>query len=247
MQKFLYFFRYSQFLISYGLYRELLKHAWDKFFGRVLYIGITMEIESFESPIFSRMSLFERPIEKGDHILLTSVLSDRALQRNERHEAARRLAMLEIDLKTCYVVEDINRNVRFLQWLIPYTENEKLQMFFGDWYPLLSPDEGLMESVYVFPKYRGTGILACAEKRIVDVASRSGMKRIKAIIPAWNSNSLASFMRLGFKPYQIKIERKYFGLRWRRIIPFTSSMNEQIIKMYLPHAIASLLFKAKTL
>ena len=245
MQKFLYLIRYSQLLMRNGLFRELLKNVWGKFFGSVVYVGLTLEIESFSSSILSRMVLFERLIEKGDYVLLTSILSDRTLDRLERHEAARRLVMLETDLKTCYVVEDAERNVRFLQWLVPAAENEKLQMYFGDWYPMLAPDEGLMESAYVFPKYRGTGVLAYAVKRILDVASRSGMKRIVTMIPSWNSNSLASFLKLGFQPHQIRVERRCFGLRWRRTILLTSTMDEQIIKKFLPQSLSFMLFKAK--
>jgi RimJ/RimL family protein N-acetyltransferase len=193
------------------------------------------------------MVLVARPIEERDHLLLSSILSDRTLHGNERLEAARRLAMLRTNLKTCYVVEDAERNVRFLQWLVLSSENEKLRLFFGDWYPMLSTDEGLMESVYVFPQYRGTGMLASAVKIILDVAVRSRIKRIVAMIPSWNSNSLKSFMKMGFKVYQVRIERRFFFFHRRRTIPLNSTMDEQVLRMILPPLTANILLKMKPL
>jgi len=245
MQKFLYLVRYSQLLIRSGLHRELLKNIWRKLFCKFIYINLTLEVGSFQNSISSRVALNERPIKKKDYVFLTSILLDRTLNRSERHEAARRIAMLKINLNTCYVVEDTKHNVRFLQWLVPASENEKLQKYYGDWYPKLAADEGLMESVYVFPKYRGTGILPCAVRNIVGVAFVSGIKRIVTLVPSWNINSLSSFMRMGFKPYQVRIERRCFGFHRRKTVLLTSTMDEQNIRKLLPYSIASMIFMAK--
>ena len=218
MQKFLNLIRYVQLFLANGLFRELLESVLGRFFGKVVYIDVSLDCKEYRTIGSSRWNLTARPIQESDFAILKSILSNTALPSPERREAVPRLAMLAAGIKTCYVVEDSDGNIRFLQWLVLPAENENLRASYGDQYPTLSASEGLMEFGYVIPTYRGTGVLAAAFGKIVDIASQAGVKSILGMISEQNVNSLASFLRLGFKPYRMRIEKRIFGIRNRTTV-----------------------------
>ncbi len=213
MNELAYLFRSYRLLIRGGLIRELVRKTWGQLFGRVTNVGMTLEMASKPEVQDRCSNVHARPFGKSDEVHLSAVLADKALPVEERIEVIRRLAMLATDLKTCYVIDGADGNPRFLQWLILRGEYESLSRINHNWYPSLDSGEALMEYAYVFPKYRGTGILPSGVMKVLDVASSLGVVRIKTPIPAENANSLASFMRLGFKPYVLHIERRAFGFR----------------------------------
>jgi len=247
MRKILNLIKYVELFVSNGLFQVLLKSGFGKFFGRVVYIDVALDVEKFRPIGSSRLNLTARPIRDSDVAILKSMLSDSALPSSERLELVRRLAMLAAGIKTCYVVEDSDGNVRFLQWLMLPAENENLRAHYGDWYPTLSAGDGLMESGYVLPKYRGTGVLAAAFGKIIEIASQSGVKSILGMIPEQNVNSLASFLRLGFNPYRMRIEKRSFGRRQRSTVALSLTEDEHRLKELLLPAIVDLFLKTKVL
>jgi len=247
VHKILNLIKYVQLFLANGLFLQLLKSGFGKFFGKVVYIDVSLAVKKFRPTGSSRLTLTARPIQERDFAILRSMLSNSASPSSEKHEVVRRLAMLAAGIKTCYVVEDSDGNVRFLQWLILPEENEKLRSHYGDWYPRLSPGEGLMESGYVFPLYRGTGVLAVAFGKIIETASLSGVKRILGMIPEQNTISLASFMRLGFEPYRLRIEKRLFGLRKRSSVALSLTDDEHKLKELLSPATVGLFRKTNAL
>lgn len=247
MQKLLNIITYLQLFLANGLFLELLKSGFGKFFGTMAYIDVALDVNKFRTAVPSRANLSARPVRESDIPILRSILSDPASSSVDRLEIVRRLAMLTAGIKTCYVVEDSDGNVRFLQWLILPEENENLRSHYGDWYPRLSPGEGLMESGYVFPLYRGTGVLAVAFGKIIETASRSGVKRILGMIPEQNTISLASFMRLGFEPYRLRIEKRLFGLRKSSTVALSLRDEEPKLKELLTPATVGLFRKTNAL
>ncbi len=207
------------FLLRQGQYKTLLALLWETFFGVADMIVLRLELGSFRSEHLRRYSLTVRTVEPRDAADFFNLNVD-GLTGRERRDVAMRTFMLNAGIQTCYVVED-NRLGKpcFLQWLIPFSENDKLHRVYGEWYPDLRPDEAMIEHAYVMPNYRGNGLLPCATARILEIAREAGVRRIVTFIPTWNTNSLKSFMRLGFTPYLRRTDRKFFGIRLRRMQP----------------------------
>ena len=214
MKRTRYLLRYVLVLVNSGLLFALLKKTWSNLFGEVVYLDLKLEVENLQTnhvrPLDGNVL---RECEQRDIRLFREVLAERSLPVIERFEAARRVATWKNGIRTCYVVEDSIGNVRFMQWLITSSENDKLHAYYGDWYPTLSLGDALMEWVYVFPKYRGTGILPKATELMVDRAIGLGIRNIYAMIQRQNANSLVSFRKLGFRPYRVRIERRVFARR----------------------------------
>jgi hypothetical protein len=157
-----------------------------------------------------------RPVERRDEADFFNPEAP-GLTGQGRRDAVARLFMLRAGIQTCYVVEESSGKACFLQWLIPFSENDKLHQVYGCWYPDLHPGEAMIEHAYMLPKYRGCGILPCATAQVLECAREAGVRRIVTIIPTWNINSLNSFMRLGFAPEVHRSDRKFFGIRWRQM------------------------------
>ena len=205
-------------LVQNGNVGTLARLGWDTFFGAAHMVLLKLELERFRDKHLQRFSLAARPVEPRDMPVFFS-LSDQAATPRSRCDVARRLFMLQAGIKTCYVVEDSRGEARFLQWLILPSENERLTEVYGKWYPTLRPEEAMIEHAYVLPQYRGSGLLPCAVSRVLRIARASGVRQIVTFIPTWNKNSLNSFMRLGFTPYQERTDRKFFGVRFRQAHP----------------------------
>ena len=247
MWKILNLIKYVQLFLSNGLFLILLKSGFGKFFGRSVYIDVSLDVKKFRPVGSSRVNLTARPIQENDFAILNSILSDSARPSLEKLEVVRRLAMLAAGIKTYYVVEDSEGKVRFLQWLMLPSENENLRVHYVDWYPTLSASDALMESGYVLPQYRGTGFLAVAFGKIIDIASQSGVKSILGMIPEENVNSLASYMRLGFEPYRLRVEKRFFGRRERSTVALSLTDDEDRLKELLPPTIVNLFLRTRAL
>ena len=182
-------------------------------------------------------------MSERERSLLLSVASDESQPASERCDAARLLTMMMNDVKTCYVVEDCAGNARFLQWLILPDGNDHLHRRFRDWYPVLHFDEALMEFAYVFPKYRGTGVLPYAVELILEKAPRDVIKNIITLIPTHNRNSLRSFINMGFVPQQVRIDTRRFGIPHRSIFSLQSPDQVSALRQRLPESVMHILMK----
>jgi GNAT superfamily N-acetyltransferase len=205
----------ASLLLRHGDVGLLTQLGWETFFGVAHMVLLKLDLASFRSEHLCRYSLAARPVEPGDHPFFFD-LSKQEYTGRERIDAARRLFTLNAGIKTCYVVQDSSGNPRFLQWLIPSSENTQLHQVYGDWYPEIGPDEAMIEHAYVLPEYRGNGLLPCAVAQVLKIARESGARRVVTCIPTWNENSLKSFKRMGFVPFVRRTDRKFFGIRYRR-------------------------------
>ncbi len=203
------------FLLRNGDIVNLVRMCWETLFGKASLVLLRLDLTSFCTEHLQRFSLHARPLEPNDLPVFFNS-SDHGLTAREQRQVLQRLFTLQAGIKTCYVVEDSHGNAIFLQWLIPPSENEALRNRYGEWYPLIAPDEAMIEHAYVLPKYRGTGLLPCAAARVLEIARESGVRSVVTFIPTWNKNSLQSFMNMGFRPYQYRMDRKVFGVRVRR-------------------------------
>jgi GNAT superfamily N-acetyltransferase len=215
----------ASFLLRQRDFGTLMPLIWEALFGAAEMVLLRLDLKSFRGERFRRYALSARPAEQRD----VAVFCDaHGLGGQERRDAAARLFMLYAGIQTCYVVENSSGDPCFLQWLIPFSENRKLHQVYGKWYPDLRSDEAIVEHAFLLPRYRGNGLLPCATAKILEIAREAGVRSIVTFIPTWNSNSLNSFMRLGFRPYLRRSDRKIFGVRFRRVQPLSFSTDAKL-------------------
>ena len=212
----------TRLMLRHGLMKEFLVQSGQKVFGAHVYVDAVLDVGAFKPVLRYPVPLHVRAVTAPEDPSLYAVVSDRTLGSAERHEASRRMAMLATGIRTCYASVDDAGNVRVMQWLIPAGENEAMRHLYGDWFPWLAADEALMENAYVFPKYRGTGVLSVALSKLVEIARGAGVARIRTGIPGTNVNSLMSFSRMGFRPERVRVEKRRFGVAARSVVAVTS-------------------------
>jgi RimJ/RimL family protein N-acetyltransferase len=126
--------------------------------------------------------------------------------------------LLKSGLQTCYVAIAPDGKPCYMQWVIPASQNSRLKAFFGNLYPVLAPDEALLEGAYTPEGYRGKGIMGAAMAEIAERGADHGARWVITFVDQQNEASFKGCIRAGFSPYLERRER----FRWfRRQIAFT--------------------------
>ena len=181
--------------------------------GRWLYsdsfsFGLRRDLtQPFETPD-AKIPLTVRLLEDGD----MSVLFDMNAPGITRQGFGFRMNMLNLlkaDIPTCYVAVTSGNNPRYMQWLIGHSENDEIQAYFKGLFPLLAPDEALVELTFTLESYRGQGIMPCAMSQIAERAKDFGARWVIGFVSQGNIPSLKGFKRAGFVPYLIR------RVKWR--------------------------------
>jgi RimJ/RimL family protein N-acetyltransferase len=133
--------------------------------------------------------------------------------------------LLQSGLKTCYVAIAPEGKPCYMQWVIPASENERLRAFFGNLYPVLAPDEALLEGAYTPEAYRGKGIMGAAMAEVAERGAQYGARWVITFVDQSNEASFKGCIKAGFKPY-LKRQEKF---RWfRRQIIFTPLQPDEL-------------------
>jgi GNAT superfamily N-acetyltransferase len=112
------------------------------------------------------------------------------------------LRMIKLNLPTCYVAVAPKGDICYMQWLTAASENEKIQANFGGQFPLLNPDEALLEGAYTVPGYRRQGIMSSASAQIAEKAKQFDARWAIRFVGRDNEPSLKGCAGAGFEPYQ---------------------------------------------
>ncbi len=124
--------------------------------------------------------------------------------------------LLVSELRTCYVAIAPEGKPCYMQWVIPATENDRLRTVFGNLYPVLQPDEALLEGAFTPEAYRGKGIMGAAMAQIAERAAEYGARWVITFVDDQNDASFKGCRRAGFTPYVRRQEK--FRLFSRRVV-----------------------------
>jgi GNAT superfamily N-acetyltransferase len=123
--------------------------------------------------------------------------------------------LLRSGLRTCYVAIAPDGKPCYMQWIIPPSENPRLRAVFGNLYPVLGPEEALLEGAYTFDDYRGKGIMGAAMTQVAEQAARFGGRWVITFVDERNPASVKGCVRAGFVPHLRRHEK--FRLFYRQV------------------------------
>ena len=126
-----------------------------------------------------------------------------------RYERMTRRNLLAAEIPTCYVAATTGDRPCYMQWLVGARDNDKIQDYWGDVFPILEPNEALLEGAFTPESYRGQRIMPAAMARIAERAADLGARWVVTFVAEVNSPSLKGCERSGFEPYLMK------RVRWR--------------------------------
>jgi RimJ/RimL family protein N-acetyltransferase len=131
----------------------------------------------------------------------------------DQEELYARLNHWDADIPTCYVAVTDQGAPAYIQWLMGPGQNEKIQAFFNGTFPVLAPDEALLENALTLPEFRGKGIMPAAMARIAEEGKALGVRYVLTFVEENNIPSLKGCKKSGFVPYMIRRERYLLFIR----------------------------------
>jgi RimJ/RimL family protein N-acetyltransferase len=186
----------------------------ERLYGNSSAVGLRRDLSKAFPVPSAKLPIVVRPLRRDD---------DLTFLREGEEESSRfrfgQLRLVEANLPTCHVAVSTKGDICYMQWLIPAAENEQIQAHFGSQFPLLKPDEALLEGAYTIPTYRGQGIMACAMAQIAEEAVQFGARWAMTFVAPGNEPSLRGCERAGFEPY---IRRNEAWRMFHRRIDFGS-------------------------
>jgi RimJ/RimL family protein N-acetyltransferase len=114
--------------------------------------------------------------------------------------------LIESGLKTCYVGVTEDGPV-YMQFLVTADQNERLQGVFGGLFPPLAADEALLEFAFTLQEHRARPVMPAVLLRLLEIARELGLQRVVTYVHVDNPSFMRFFMRLGFLPFVVRVER----------------------------------------
>lgn len=161
----------------------------------------------FTGPV-ARIPFTVRPLAETDD--LSALEPTAGLSADERYARLTQLRLLRSGLRTCYVAIAPDGKPCYMQWVVLPSENARLRAVFGSLYPLLGPDEALLEGAYTPEAYRGKGIMGAAMSQVAARAAEFGARWVITFVDQQNEASVKGCIRAGFAPWLTRRERFRF-------------------------------------
>jgi GNAT superfamily N-acetyltransferase len=156
----------------------------------------------------AKIPISVRPLATTDDL---SVLeSEPGISPDEAFWRLGQRRLLRSGLQTCYVAIAPEGKPCYMQWVIPAAENDRLRAVFGNLYPVLGPNEALLEGAYTPEAYRGKGIMGAAMAEVAQQGAEHGARWVITFVDQQNAASLKGCLRAGFAPYLKRYEKFRF-------------------------------------
>ncbi len=205
-------------LLRAGNLREITKILRDKSWSNLPCLGLRRDLTTpFTAPA-AAIPLTIRPLREDDIPHLMGV-DGPELSGAGRLERINRLSMVRAGFSRCFVAANADDRPCYMQFLITSEENDLLRTHFRGLYPVLGPDESLLEGAFTPEAFRGQKIMPSAMAQIAAKAAEHGARRVITYVGPENIPSLKGCKRSGFAPFQERQERWRL---FRQRVSFTS-------------------------
>jgi GNAT superfamily N-acetyltransferase len=198
---------------------ELRRRLWSDW----THYGLSRELDApFVAPD-AKIPLEIRALRESDLPKLLGMNADYVSARGP-YVRMHRLNFAGASIGTCYVAATDGDEPCYMQWLMLASENDGIKRYFKGIFPVLDPDEALLEYAFTREDYQGKGIMPAAMARIAEKAQSHGARRVITFVDHHNVPALKGCQRAGFSPYLIRVDRwRLFRRRvnFRRLPPGT--------------------------
>ncbi len=197
------------FLLRKGQAPILIREVFRRLYSTEHSFGLRRDLEvPFETPA-AKIDLEIRPLVKEDiHELLDDY--DDEVDAEAMKERARRKLFLREEVPTCYVAVAEGGHPAYMQWLMGPDQNDAIQSYFSDGFPILKDDEALLEFAFSHERYRGMRVMQHAMAEIAIKGRGLGARFVLTFVGENNIPSLKGCKRAGFFPYLTRIDRWRF-------------------------------------
>lgn len=176
-----------------------------------IYIGLRRDLQQPLELPRARIPISIRNIKPRENPELLDCYRE-GLTSDQISELIYQKKILESGLKECYLAVNEQNKPTYMQWMIPSSENAKVQELFGkDFFPRLNEDEVLLEAAFTYFDFRSKGIMPRAMAEIANAGSEFGARYAITFCHEWNTPSIKGCKKAGFQPYlQRDIKYRFF-------------------------------------
>lgn len=170
--------------------------------------------QPFEAPS-AKIAIDVHPITEAEAATLFNG-NVPGLSGEEINNRMARMGLFRSGIRQCYVATDQNGTPCYAQWLMTSEDNDRIQHFFQGLFPILAPDEALLEGAFTPASHRGLGIMGRAMALIAEKAKGLGARYVITFVGQNNISSLKGCQRSGFAPCLLrKTEWRFLRSRVR--------------------------------
>ncbi len=208
----------SLFLLRKGEHRSVVWRSLAlRLYSDTTFLGLRRDLSTaFKTPD-ARIPLKVRPLDPRDDLSFIDI-NEPGISPAAAFERLHQINMIKAKIRVCYLALDQNDRPCYMQWLIPSSENDRIQAFYGDIFPRLKEDEALLEGAYTIEDYRGQGVMANAMAQIAERARELGARQVITFVGERHVASLKGCKKAGFVPY---LRRRETYRLFRRKVTFT--------------------------
>ncbi|MEJ2862382.1 GNAT family N-acetyltransferase [Actinomycetospora flava] len=145
----------------------------------------------------------------------------------ERWERQTRGRLLDSGIGRPYVAVNEDDEPCYVQWLFSSEDNDKVRSFFHGIFPVLGPNEALLEGAFTPVKHQGQRIMSAGMSMIAEKATDLGARYVVTFVGTDNIASLKGCERAGFLPYINRVEKRLMGRRFVEFQEMSSAEVEQ--------------------
>ena len=143
-------------LMRAGHGRRVARAVASRLSSRDLAFGLRRDLTIPLSPPAPKLPVSVRPLNPHDPLPFLD--ADAAgIEGVVAFDRVRQRRLLDDGIGTCWVATAPGGEVCYMQWLIPSSSNDRIQERWPKLFPVLGPDEALLEGAYTPEQYRGQG------------------------------------------------------------------------------------------
>lgn len=212
MQRFIHRLRNLAVLLRHFQWKEIGDKIGNRIYSTTHYDGLVKNMSDPPDPILASMPTELRDLRDEDIDILFDVDAP-GLSASDLSDRFYGHLLCNAGIRTCYVAVTRDGLPCAALWLIGATENAKLGNISNGNFPLLAPDEMLLEGLYTLEPFRNMHIMASSIGQVVSKAKALGAARVIAFVHQSNVQSLRTLSRSGFRKYVVKRERWFLFFR----------------------------------
>ena len=205
-------------LLRKGHFRPVLRRLRRCLWHDGVAFGLAYDVQVPVTARIPRTPVEVRPIRREEWTVFTALPpggnpgADPLIRASARN-------LLESGLNTCYVGVTEDGPV-YMQFLVRAEQNKRLAEVYGGLFPPLADDEGLLEFAFTLQQHRARPVMPTVLLRLIEIARKQGLRRVVMYVHADSPTLIRFYLRVGFVPFAVRVERSRLLRRRLEFRPF---------------------------
>lgn len=187
------------------------RKALDQMWGTKVFLGLRSDLTSLPPIRPAKVQITMKPCDGTN---FSGFLDEfNRVSGLDYLNAILRQAMYCAGVTTLYVAPGPDGSPAYAQWLVTARDAHFLHSHQPGRYPMLMPDEVLLEGAYTFACYRRTGVMSNGMAQLLRIAQAKGARSAITYVASDNIPALLGCARVGFTLDHVRINTRRLFFR----------------------------------